>query len=187
MDAVSVVLIAVGLAMDAFAVALCKGTASRRGVTLRGMFIVGLWFGSFQAIMPVIGYLLGSSFHEMISGVDYWVASILLMIIGANMAREALSGDEDAVDDDIGARAMLPLAVATSIDALAVGVSLSMEGSGIIVPAMVIGLITMGLSMAGVWIGGRFGDRFGNRAELVGGAILVLMGLRILSDGLGLL
>lgn len=183
MDILSLVLIAVGLAMDAFAVAICKGLAMKKpGV--RSILIIGLWFGLFQALMPVIGYYLGSAFYDYIADFDHWIAFILLALIGANMIREALSGDED-VDDDIGVRTMLILAVATSIDALAVGISLAMTGDDILTSAVLIGVITLLISAAGVKIGSLFGDRFGKKAELAGGIILIVIGLRILLEHLG--
>ena len=184
MDILSLVLIAVGLAMDAFAVAICKGLAMRKpGV--RSILIIGLWFGLFQALMPVIGYYLGSAFYDYIADFDHWIAFILLALIGANMIREALSGDEEDVDDDIGVRTMLILAVATSIDALAVGISLAMTGDDILTSAVLIGVITFLISAAGVKIGSLFGDRFGKKAELAGGIILIVIGLRILLEHLG--
>ena len=136
-------------------------------------------------MMPVLGYFLGSTFSEFITSYDHWVVFAILGLIGVNMIREALSDEEEAIDGDLGMRTMILLAVATSIDALAVGVTFSMNGDGILVPAVMIGVITMAISMVGVWIGGRFGDRYGNRAEMLGGAILILMGLKFLLEGLG--
>ena len=186
MDFLSLVLIAVGLAMDAFAVSICKGLAMKRPGP-KAIIVVGLWFGFFQALMPLIGYYLGSSFYDYISDYDHWIAFILLAAIGLNMIREALSGEEDGVDDSIGFRTMLVLAVATSIDALAVGISLAMTGDDIVQSAVMIGVVTFLISAAGVKMGSLVGDRFGSRAELVGGVILILIGLRILLDHLGLL
>ncbi len=186
MDFVSVFLIAVGLAMDAFAVSLCKGFALRK-VAVREMLIAGLWFGAVQAAMPIAGFCLGSSFYDLISAYDHWVAFLLLLLIGANMIREALSGGDEGKDPDMSPKAMLPLAVATSIDALAVGISLSMEEADVLVPAAVIGAVTLAISAAGVKLGSLFGDRYGSGAEAVGGAILILIGLRILLDGLGII
>ena len=186
MEYLSVLLIAVGLAMDAFAVAICKGLAMRKpGV--KAILVIGLWFGFFQAVMPVIGSLLGSSFYSYISEYDHWIAFALLALIGANMIREALSGEEEGVDDSIGFRTKLVLALATSIDALAVGISLAMTGDDIVQSAVMIGVVTFLISAAGVKMGSLVGDRFGSRAELVGGVILILIGLRILLDHLGLL
>ena len=186
MDALSLVLIAVGLAMDAFAVAICKGLAMKRPGP-KAILAVGLWFGFFQALMPAIGYFLGSSFYDYISDYDHWIAFTLLAAIGLNMIREALSDEEEGVDDSIGFRTMLVLAIATSIDALAVGISLAMTGDDILTSAVVIGVVTLLISAAGVKIGSVFGDRFGRKAELVGGAILILIGLRILLEHLGFL
>lgn len=186
MDLLSVLLIAVGLAMDAFAVAICKGLAMKRpGV--RQILVVGIWFGFFQAIMPVIGYYLGSSFYSYIEDYDHWIAFVLLALIGVNMIREALSDEEEGVDASIRFRTMLVLAIATSIDALAVGISLAMTGDDIMVSAMIIGVVTFLISAFGVKIGSLFGDRFGKKAELVGGVILILIGLRVLLDHLGII
>ncbi len=184
MELITVLLLAVGLAMDAFAVSICKGLAVRK-VTIRTMVIVGLWFGVFQGVMPVIGYVAGSAFYDLISEYDHWIAFILLFLIGANMIREALSDEDEGVDDNLGFRTMLLLAIATSIDALAVGISLAMTGDGIVEPALMIGVVTMIISMFGVWIGSRFGDRYGKKAELVGGVILILIGLRIVLEHTG--
>ncbi len=181
MEFIAVLLIAIGLAMDAFAVALCKGLAMN-GISVKNMLIVGLWFGFFQAIMPVIGYFIGASFYSYIENIDHWIAFILLALLGVNMIREALSGDEEAIDDDLGTKTMLLLAIATSIDALAVGISLAMTGDNIVFSATAIGVVTFLISAIGVWIGGKFGDRFGSKAELLGGIILIAMGLRILLE-----
>lgn len=186
MEVITVLLLAIGLAMDAFAVSICKGLALRR-ITVRAALIIGLWFGVFQGVMPVIGYVAGSAFYDLIADYDHWIAFILLFLIGANMVRESLSDEDEGVDDDLGFRTMLLLAVATSIDALAVGISLAMTGEGIVGPAVVIGVITMLISMSGVWIGSRFGDRYGSRAELVGGLILILIGVKIVLDHTGML
>lgn len=186
MELITVLFLAIGLAMDAFAVSICKGLALRR-ITLRAMLIVGLWFGVFQAVMPVIGYVAGSAFYDLIADYDHWIAFILLFLIGANMVRESMSDEGEGVDDDLGFRTMLLLAVATSIDALAVGISLAMAGDGIAGPAVIIGVVTMLISMSGVWIGSRFGDRYGSKAELVGGIILILIGVKIVLDHTGML
>ena len=186
MDLLSIVLLGVGLAMDAFAVSICKGLAMKTP-GFKAILIVGLWFGFFQAIMPIIGYFLGESFHQYISEVDHWVAFILLLLIGLNMIREAVSGDDEDVDDDIGYRIMFLLAVATSIDALAVGISLAMETDDIFFPAFIIGVVTMAISMVGVKIGNIVGTRFSAKAQILGGVILIAIGLKILLEGLGYL
>lgn len=184
MDFIAVMLLAIGLAMDAFAVSVCKGLAMKKP-SLKSMAIVGLWFGVFQAVMPIIGYFIGKNVYSYISSIDHWIAFILLFLIGANMMREALSDDDDKIDDDIGFKIMLLLAIATSIDALAVGITFALDGYEILVPAIVIGVVTCLISIAGVKIGGVVGDRFSTKAEILGGAILILIGLRILLDHLG--
>lgn len=186
MDVLSVVFIAVGLAMDALAVSVCKGL-SLRSPSVRDILIVGLWFGAFQALMPVIGFFIGSAMYDLISDYDHWIAFILLALIGLNMVREGLSGEEDEGDADVGVKAMLPLAVATSIDALAVGITFAMTEGSIAGPALIIGAITFLISAVGVKAGSYVGSRFGSVAEVVGGVILVLMGLRILLDHMGFL
>ncbi len=184
MELLTVVLIAVGLAMDAFAVSLCKGLAMGKP-TIKQMLIVGLWFGVFQALMPVIGFYLGSSFYSYITDFDHWIAAGLLWLIGLNMIRESLSSEDEEMDASLDMRTMLVLAIATSIDALAVGISLAMGGGDILVPAVLIGVITLAISAAGVYLGGLFGDRFGRKAEFVGGLILVIIGIRILAEHMG--
>lgn len=186
MDFLSLVLIAVGLAMDAFAVSICKGLAMKRPGP-KAIIVVGLWFGFFQALMPLIGYYLGSSFYDYISDYDHWIAFILLAIIGLNMVREGLSGEEESIDADVGVRAMLPLAIATSIDALAVGITFAMTEGSIAVPALIIGVVTFAISAVGVKAGSYVGQRFGSIAEVFGGIILVLIGLKILLEHTGFL
>ncbi|MBO7352254.1 MAG: manganese efflux pump [Candidatus Methanomethylophilaceae archaeon] len=186
MDPLSVILIAIGLAMDAFAVSICKGLAMKKP-DIRAILIIGIWFGGFQGLMPIIGYYLGESFYQYIADIDHWVAFSLLLIIGLNMIREALFEDEEDLDDNIGFRIMLLLAIATSIDALAVGISLAMEGGNIWADALVIGVITMVISMAGVKLGSIVGNKFSKEAELTGGVILILIGLKILLEGLDIL
>ena len=182
-------LIAVGLSMDAFAVAICKGLATGR-VKLGQMVIVGLWFGIFQAFMPLIGYLLGVNFSTLIQSIDHWIAFILLGLIGANVIREALGGDEECCNEEDASysiRAMLPLAIATSIDALAVGVSFAFLSVDIVPAVSFIGVCTFILSAFGVKIGSVFGLRFKKKAEIAGGVILILMGAKILLEHLGLI
>lgn len=177
--------IAVGLSMDAFAVAVCKGLSTGT-VRFRHMMVTGLWFGLFQALMPLIGYLLGVSFASAIQSVDHWIAFILLSFIGVNMIREALSRNEDNEENALySAAVMFPLAIATSIDALAVGVSFAFLNVEIIPAICFIGLCTFLLSAAGVKIGAIFGSRFKSKAEFAGGIILIAMGLKILLEHLG--
>lgn len=181
-------IIAVGLSMDAFAVSVCKGL-SVKTLKLKHALICGAYFGAFQALMPALGFLLGSTFESLITSIDHWIAFVLLGLIGANMIREALGSEEEELDDSFTFRAMLPLAVATSIDALAVGVSFACLniGSGIFAAVLFIGIITFSLSAVGVKIGHVFGTRFKAKAEFAGGAILMLMGTKILLEHLGII
>jgi putative Mn2+ efflux pump MntP len=179
-------LLAVGLSMDAFAVSICKGLATPK-VRLKHMLIAGLWFGGFQALMPLIGYLLGSAFQKYITAVDHWVAFLLLIFIGGNMIKEAFSDEEESADASFGVRTMFLMAVATSIDALAVGITFALLPNVNIVYAITfIGITTFLLSGVGVKIGNVFGARFRSKAELAGGIILVLIGCKILFEHLGL-
>ena len=185
MGIAEIIIIAVGLAMDAFAVSIGKGLSVKR-VEPRHSMSVGLWFGGFQALMPLVGYFLGISFASFVSSIDHWIAFVLLGVIGANMIREA-KGDEcecEGANADFSARQMLLLAIATSIDALAVGVSLAFLGVDIWTTVAVIGVVTMLLSMMGLRIGNIFGCRFKSKAELLGGCVLILMGSKILVEHL---
>ena len=187
MNFISLLMLAVGLSMDAFAVAVCKGLALKK-ITLRHALIVGLWFGIFQALMPLLGYLLASQFRDYITAYAHWVAFALLVLIGGNMIREAIFEKEEAeTDSALSFRSMLPLAVATSIDALAVGVTFAFLAVRVLPAVCLIGAVTLVLSMVGVKLGNLFGSRWRSRAELVGGVILVLLGLKILLEHLGIL
>ena len=176
-------IIAVGLSMDALAVAICKGLSMAKMSWKKGI-IVGLWFGGFQALMPLIGYLLGAQFESKITAFDHWIAFILLGLIGGNMIREGVSGDEEKTDDSVSIKSMLPLAIATSIDALAVGVTFAFLRVNIAYAVSFIGVITFLLSTVGVKIGNVFGARYKSKAEIAGGVILILMGLKILIEHL---
>ena len=178
-------LIAVGLSMDAFAVSVCKGLSVRK-LRPRHLLLAGLYFGGFQALMPVIGWLLGSRFETLIVSVDHWVAFGLLSLIGGNMIKESFSPEEE-MNDDFGVKTMLLLAVATSIDALAVGITFAFLAVKILPAAGAIGVTTFLLSVAGVWIGQVFGARFKAGAERLGGVILILIGVKILLEHLGIL
>ena len=179
--------IAVGLSMDAFAVSVCKGLSAGR-VRLGHALTAGIWFGGFQALMPFLGWLLGSRFQSFISNVDHWIAFLLLGLIGTSMIREALGGgEEEKQNDDFSFRVMLSLAVATSIDALAVGVSFAFLQTPILKAVAVIGLTTFCFGVAGVKIGHLFGAKYETKAELVGGVILILIGSKILLEHLGIL
>lgn len=183
MSLFSLFILAVGLSMDAFAVSICKGLSVRRLRPRHGL-ICGLYFGGFQALMPFLGWLLGSRFQSMIVNVDHWVAFLLLSVIGINMIREARGDDGACPDASFGIRAMLPLAVATSIDALAVGVTFAFLDVRIAPAVGFIGVITFLCSAAGVKIGNVFGLRYKSRAELAGGIVLIAMGVKILIEHL---
>lgn len=177
--------IAVGLSMDAFAVSICKGL-STKDVRREHMVVTGLYFGGFQALMPLAGYLLGSRFQSMIQRVDHWIAFVLLALIGANMVRES-QGEAEHLDDSFTPGTMLPLAVATSIDALAVGVTFAFLNVRIIPAAALIGVTTFALSAIGMRLGNVFGARYQARAELAGGIVLILMGVKIILEHTGIL
>ena len=186
MSLVEVILTAFALSMDAFAVAICKGLSVSR-LRIKHILITGLYFGGFQALMPAIGYFLGASFEKYITSIDHWIAFLLLIIIGGSMIREALSGDDDELNDSFSFGAMLPLAVATSIDALAAGVSFAFLDVDIVTALILIGAITFALSAGGVAVGYFFGSRYKKKAELAGGAVLILLGLKILLEHLGII
>lgn len=183
-------ILAVGLSMDAFAVSVCKGLAVRKA-GIKEMGIAGIWFGGFQALMPFIGWLLGSSFEKYIVNFDHWVAFVLLSLIGANMIREALSGEEEDEKDGgsgMGFKEMFIMAVATSIDALAVGITFALLPDVNIAAAVsFIGVTTFILSAIGIKIGNIFGTKYKSGAEIAGGVILILIGLKILLEHLGII
>ena len=183
MGEMELLLLSLGVAMDAFAASVCKGLAARR-VSIGRMLACGLWFGAFQALMPLLGYLLGVRFQTAIARIDHWIAFVLLGCIGVNMLREALGGDVAALDESFGPRSMLPLAVATSIDALALGVTFACLDVDIAPACLCIGSVTCLTSALGVALGGAFGARWKMRAEAAGGAILILIGLKILIEHL---
>lgn len=175
--------IAVGLSMDAFAVSVCKGLAVQK-VTLRHAACAGLWFGGFQALMPLLGWLLGSRFQAAIERYDHWIAFVLLVFLGVNMLREARN-EEECVDCSFAWRIMLPMALATSIDALAVGVTFAFLQVNILPAILFIGVTTFLLSALGVRLGSVFGQRYQTAAQILGGVILILMGVKILLEHLG--
>ena len=186
MSLIELFLIAVGLSMDAFAVSVCKGLSVRKAEVKHGL-LVGAYFGGFQALMPAIGYLLGRQFESLITSVDHWIAFVLLGIIGGNMIREALKGEQEELDDSFTFRTMLPLAIATSIDALAMGVTFAFLQVQIVPAVLFIGVTTFVLSAVGLKVGNVFGAKYKSRAELFGGVVLVLMGIKILLEHLGIL
>ena len=190
MGILELLLLAVGLSMDAFAVSVCKGLCMKKADG-KSMCICGAWFGGFQALMPLIGFFLGTLFAEAIESFDHWVAFVLLALIGANMLREAFDKEPEACDIegvDLSFKSMLVMAIATSIDALAVGISLAMAGDvNILAAVALIGIITFTLSAVGVKIGNIFGSRYEKKAEFCGGVILIGLGLKILLEHLGIL
>lgn len=186
--------LAIGLSMDAFAVSICKGLSMKK-VSIKQCGIVGIYFGGFQGLMPLIGYILGVQFKDYITSIDHWIAFILLGLIGINMIRESMEKDDEEInlsetaaeseEDILKFKNMIMLAIATSIDALAVGVTFAFLQVDIVPAVSFIGIITFVLSMIGVKIGNIFGTKFKSKAEFAGGAILILIGLKILLEHLG--
>lgn len=187
MNIIEIVLLAVSLSMDAFAVALCKGLAIKK-LNFKSCAIIGTWFGIFQGLMPLIGYLLGSTFADKITSIDHWIAFVLLAIIGANMIKESFGKDEEKADASLGFKTMLVMAIATSIDALAVGVSFAFTDFNpdwfVYIAFVIIAVTTFTLSAIGVKIGNIFGTKYKSKAEFAGGLILILLGAKILIEGL---
>lgn len=187
MDFITLLGIGIALSMDAFSVSICKGLATKK-FSLRTAVICGIWFGGFQALMPVIGYFLGAQFEHLIVAIDHWIAFGLLLLIGANMIREALSDDgSDEPDSTICLKTMFLLAVATSIDALAVGVSFAFLQVNIWISILIIGVTTFIFSFGGVAIGNFFGSRYSKPAGITGGVILILLGTKILLEHLNVI
>ena len=186
MTFIELLLIAIGLSMDAFSVSICKGLTTKR-FSWRMALLCGLWFGFFQALMPVIGYFLGEQFQELIEAYDHWIAFGLLFLIGANMIREALSKKEESANGDLDVKTMFLLAIATSIDALAVGVSFACIQVKLWSSVLIIGITTFLFSVLGVKIGNVFGSKYEKSAGIIGGIILILIGLKILLEHLGVI
>ena len=177
-------ILAVGLSMDAFAVSVCKGLSLGK-IKAKHMCLAGIWFGGFQALMPLVGYFLGSFFADVITKYSHWIAFALLAFLGAKMIKESFESEE--LDDNMGWKTMLVLAVATSIDASAVGVTFAFLDVNILFAVIVIGVTSFAFSAAGVKIGSVFGEKYKSKAEIAGGIILILIGLKILLDGLGII
>ena len=188
MEFLQAMVLAVGLSMDAFAVSVCKGLSMKKA-DLKSGVICGAWFGGFQALMPALGFFLGRLFAQAIESFDHWVACGLLVFIGVNMLKEALSSecDCDEHNADLSVKTMFVMAIATSIDAMAAGISLAMDDADILLNALCIGVTTFALSAVGVKVGNVFGSRFEKKAQLAGGIILILLGLKILLEHLGVL
>jgi putative Mn2+ efflux pump MntP len=187
MGIIEIALLGISLAMDAFAVSICKGLSMKK-INWKKAIIIALYFGIFQALMPVIGYCLGSAFQDFVTNIDHWIAFILLALIGGNMIREALSEDESKnCNDNVDFKTMIVLAIATSIDALAVGITFAFLNVNMPFAVSIIGIITFIISLIGVKIGNKFGSKYENKAEIVGGIVLILIGLKILLEHLGVL
>lgn len=185
MSIIELFILAIGLSMDAFAVSICKGLSLRK-IKVKHMCIAGAWFGGFQALMPLIGYFLGSFFTDMITTYSHWIAFALLLLLGSNMIKESL-GEEEDVDSNMDAKNMFLLAIATSIDALAVGVTFAFLQVDIIPAVSFIGIVTFICSAIGVKVGSIFGSKYKSKAEFSGGIILILIGIKLLLDGIGIL
>ena len=188
MGFIELLLLSIGLAMDAFAVSVCKGISMKK-MNWKKACIIGLWFGGFQALMPTLGYFLGSAFENLVTNIDHWIAFILLGLIGGNMIKEAFCKDneENNDDDDISFKTMFVLAVATSIDALAIGITFAFFNVNILLAISMIGIITFIISIIGTKVGNKFGNKYEKKAELAGGIILILIGIKILLEHLGIL
>lgn len=183
MSVIELFVLALGLSMDAFAVSICKGLSVPK-LQAKHCLICGVYFGGFQALMPLIGWALGIRFQSMITNIDHWIAFVLLAVIGANMIKESFSKEEECPDASFGFKTMLTLAVATSIDALAVGVTFAFLDVSIVPAVLLIGATTFVCSAVGVKIGNVFGNRFQSKAEFLGGLVLIAIGLKILIEHL---
>lgn len=186
MGILEIFLIGIGLSMDAFAVSVCKGLSMKK-LDWKKAIIIALYFGVFQAVMPVVGYLLGTTFESLVTQVDHWIAFILLGIIGANMIKEALGKESENSNDKVDFKTMIVLAIATSIDALAVGITFAFLKTKLLSSILIIGVTTFVLSLVGVKIGNKFGDKYEKKAEFLGGVILILIGVKILIEHLGII
>ena len=183
MNIIELVLLSIGLAMDAFSVSICKGLATKK-INFKYIVTIGLYFGIFQGLMPVFGYLVGTKFYDQITNIDHWIAFVLLFCIGINMIKEAILNKEEEKDDSLKIKDMLILAIATSIDALAVGITFAFFDVNIVLSCTLIGIITLIISMIGVKIGNVFGNKYEKKAQIFGGVILILLGFKILIEHL---
>ena len=186
MEIYEILLIGIGLAMDAFAVSICKGLSMKK-MNWKNAVIIALYFGVFQALMPLIGYFLGMTFESIVTTFDHWVAFALLTLIGGGMIKESFDDEDDKKNDRVDFKTMVVLAIATSIDALAIGITFAFFDVNIVLAVSIIGIITFIISILGVKIGNRFGDKYQNKAQLMGGIILVLLGFKILLEHLGII
>jgi putative Mn2+ efflux pump MntP len=186
MKIIEILLLGISLSMDAFAVSICKGLSMKK-INWKKAIIIGLYFGIFQALMPAIGYFLGTTFQSLLTSIDHWIAFILLALIGGKMIREALSEDENEnCNDNVDFKTMIVLAIATSIDALAVGITFAFLDVNVPIAVSLIGITTFIISLIGVKIGNKFGSKYENKAEIAGGVVLILIGLKILLEHLGI-
>lgn len=176
-------LIGISLAMDAFAVSICKGLTIKKNIIKKGI-IIGIYFGIFQGLMPLTGYILGNTFEKLITGIDHWIVLIFLSVIGFNMIKDSLKKEKENYDDKIDLKTMIPFAIATSIDALAVGITFSFLKVNIISTVLLIGIITFIICFIGVIIGSKFGNKYEKKSQIVGGIILILIGIKILLEHL---
>ncbi len=183
MGIIEIVLVGIGLAMDAFAVSICKGLSMKK-IDMKKTLIIATYFGIFQAGMPIIGFTLGTGFESFVTQIDHWIAFILLSFIGINMIRESFNNEEEEKVDDVSPKTMIILAIATSIDALAVGITFAFLEVNIIFAVLMIGVITFIISILGVFIGNRFGNKFEKSAQILGGVILIFIGIKILIEHL---
>lgn len=186
MSIIEIVLIGISLAMDAFAVSICKGLSVKK-MSYKNAFLCGIYFGLFQAVMPLLGFFLGSSFKNIVEKIDHWIAFALLLLIGLNMIKEAFSKEENIKNDDMSFKTMILLAIATSIDALAVGITFSFLEVNVLLAITIIGIITFAISFAGVKIGNAFGSKYENKSKIFGGLVLILIGLKILLEHLNII
>lgn len=185
MGVIEILLLGIGLAMDAFAVSICKGLSMKK-MNWKNAIIIALYFGVFQALMPMIGYFLGITFESLVTTFDHWIAFILLSLIGGKMIKESFDSEDNKKNDKVDFKTMIVLAIATSIDALAVGITFAFFDVDLMLAISSIGIITFIISILGVKIGNRFGDKYQNKAELMGGIILVLLGIKILLEHLNI-
>lgn len=186
MGILELILIAIGLGMDAFAVSICKGISMSK-MNWKKAIIIGLYFGIFQALMPVIGFTLGKTFENLVTSIDHWIAFGLLLIIGIKMIIDAFKEDNISVNDSINWKVMVILAIATSIDALAVGITFAFLQVNLLLAVLIIGIITFILCVIGTKIGNNFGNKFENKAEILGGIVLILIGVKILLEHLNII
>lgn len=186
MDILEVAFIGISLAMDAFAVSVCKGLSMKK-FDWKKAIIIGLYFGGFQGLMPIFGYSLGASFTNLVYSIDHWMAFILLAAIGGDMIKSSFDDEVKKRNDKVDFKTMIVLAIATSIDALAIGITFAFLEVNLIYAVCFIGIVTFILSVLGVKIGNKFGDKFQNKAELFGGSVLILIGLKVLLEHLGVI